>query len=683
MGKRSKNKGQFKKGHAGYGGLRRVKVDNTEGIIQRLDKDMFNKVVKTAPTGLLYGPDADGKQGSAKILRPKGEVRNITDEYLENNTDEVSEMRLVSNMKNIEMWNTVFSQHINLRECDNPHFAIDREIKKGLGWRQSLKCTNCSYKSGLFKLYEEVPSEGRGAKRATCNVGLQVGLQDTPIGNTKARLLIAATNTPPPARNSMQCLSKSVGETITQLNNRDMEERRQEVHRINELRGLSADSPINISVDARYNSNSIKSSTKLGQNASQAIGVAIENQTEQKQILAFHLENKLCWTGTWLRNRGFAVQCPGHTACTATMDEADPLSERNIGQKIGDDLANSDLLVQYVTTDGDGRSAEGIQSALAKKHPTCKVERQADTTHLGQSQFRQTIQAKFSEGMFPGETTEKKKEQQKFLGMDIRNRCHAIMTTMHKMYAGDIHAIARRMPKVVETVLDCYSGDCSGCRYNGVTCGGGHRKNWWNQSMYLWRCGLTHFTINEGDRAVLKAILQLRLGVEALRLTKLNLNTNKNEAINRGLSVSLPKNVNFSRNARARASSTIHRLNNGAGVSLIKKLEAVQSPITKGGQVARCVRHFQTTSRYHMSHARTAVHKIKRKYNKIRQMQQYLRAKYLKRVKPDYEKGQLDPIIIAIDGCRANMGHRYELRKRGPFRIKHSDHPYHKPLHHL
>ena len=404
---------------------------------------------------------------------------------------------------------------------------------------------------------------------------------------------------------------------------------------------------------------------------------------KQKQILAFHLENKLCWTGTWLRNRGFAVQCPGHTACTATMDEADPLSERNIGQKIGDDLANSDLLVQYVTTDGDGRSAEGIQTALAKKHPTCKVERQADTTHLGQSQFRQTIQAKFSEGMFPGETTEKKKEQQKFLGMDIRNRCHAIMTTMHKMYAGDIHAIARRMPKVVETVLDCYSGDCSGCRYNGVTCGGGHRKNWWNQSMYLWRCGLTHFTINEGDRAVLKAILQLRLGVEALRLTKLNLNTNKNEAINRGLSVSLPKNVNFSRNARARASSTIHRLNNGAGVSLIKKLEAVQSSITKGGQVARCVRHFQTTSRYHMSHARTAVHKIKRKYNKIRQMQQYLRAKYLKRVKPDYEKGQLDPIIIAIDGCRANMGHRYELRKRGPFRIKHSDHPYHKPLHHL
>lgn len=69
------------------------------------------------------------------------------------------------------------------------------------------------------------------------------------------------------------------------------------------------------------------------------------------------------------------------------------------------------------------------------------------------------------------------------------------------------------------------------------------------------------------------------------------------QAIHRGLSVSLPKNVNYSRNARARASSTIHRLNHGAGDSLIKKLERVSSPIKKGRYVARTVKSFQMRSR--------------------------------------------------------------------------------------
>ena len=65
------------------------------------------------------------------------------------------------------------------------------------------------------------------------------------------------------------------------------------------------------------------------------------------------------------------------------------------------------------------------------------------------------------------------------------------------------------------------------------------------------------------DRATLRALLNIRLGVDALRLTRHNMNTNKNESIKRALSVSLPKNVSYGRNARAWASSTIHRLNLG------------------------------------------------------------------------------------------------------------------------
>ena len=71
----------------------------------------------------------------------------------------------------------------------------------------------------------------------------------------------------------------------------------------------------------------------------------------------------------------------------------------------------------------------------------------------------------------------------------------------------------------------------------------------------------------------------------ALALTKLCLNTNRNDGLNRGLSASLPKNVNFSRNVKGCACAAIDRLNYGAGDSLLWKLETSKASISKGGSV--------------------------------------------------------------------------------------------------
>ena len=54
---------------------------------------------------------------------------------------------------------------------------------------------------------------------------------------------------------------------------------------------------------------------------------------------------------------------------------------------------------------------------------------------------------------------------------------------------------------------------------------------------------------------------------------KLYTDTQKREAVNRSVSVSLPKNVNFSRNMEGRAYSAIHKLNNDPGTSTIQKCE--------------------------------------------------------------------------------------------------------------
>ena len=82
--------------------------------------------------------------------------------------------------------------------------------------------------------------------------------------------------------------------------------------RSNILRGLPENAPINISMGVRYYSTTVKNSYGVGQAASQAIGAAIEWQTDQHQIVGFHLENKLCKVGSMLLGQRHNVTCPGH-----------------------------------------------------------------------------------------------------------------------------------------------------------------------------------------------------------------------------------------------------------------------------------------------------------------------------------------------------------------------------------
>ena len=48
--------------------------------------------------------------------------------------------------------------------------------------------------------------------------------------------------------------------------------------------------------------------------------------------------------------------------------------------------------LRYVATDGDAFTSRGVQDAM----PAVPTERQADTAHLGQIQFRHIMKASFS-----------------------------------------------------------------------------------------------------------------------------------------------------------------------------------------------------------------------------------------------------------------------------------------------
>ena len=587
----------FQKGHTVHTSKKDVADNSTPSMwMPRLTQAEFTRVAKVTPGGLIEVPDAEGKSGGAKLMRPKKRVADdLTTTYLKKD-DSQSEMRIMHRDKTTQMYNECIAEHASLIDsqlCAVPRFTVHTEVKVGLCWKQNLRCVKCGYTSKMFKLYHEVPTEKAGQRSAAPNVGLQVGLQESSTGIAKGRVIIASLDVPPPCRSSMQRTANKVGNATATMTLADLAKRRDHMKTINKLRGLPEDDPVNISMDSRYSSARITGSYHAGQNASQAIGVVVEQQSGCQDIVALHIQNKLCTLGASLRRRGFDVTCPGHDNCTATLRADENLSEFDIGKDIGKQFGSQNVAVRYVVTDGDARSAEGVRAGMSVAGMPCEqVDRQADTTHLEQALFRNVIKATFSARMFPRATAATRKEQRKMFALDVKVRCHRIHSDMHRMYNGNVTKVASLMPRVIETTLDCYGGDCKKCRYSSVVCSGG-KGNWWKKSMYLQTGNLHYLNMTSADRITLRRILQLRLGGNALALTKLCLNTNRNEGLNRGLSASLPKNVNFSRNVKGRACAAIDRLNYGAGDSLLWKLETSKAPISKGGIVAKAVRQIQ------------------------------------------------------------------------------------------
>lgn len=669
MGKSRKKKPwlsehQFNKGHPYVGPAAATGSDADSDIttdiwMPRMDKKQYELAIKRDPKGNPSLPDADGICSGAKILRPKKEPTcEPTEQYQAGNGE--GEMRFVHKEKIVELMNNTIAGHIKEmgQRCEVPVFEINSETKKGLCWVQSLKCKLCSYVGPRHKLYEEVETSSRGPKYAKPNLALQVGLQDCPIGNTKARLLLLSTNTPIPSRSSMQKASNKVATLTSKAAEADLANRRKQLKEVNKTRNISPDAPVNITVDVRYNTTSITSHGKMGQSATQALGVAIEGQTDSKQIVGICFDNKLCKKGAQLRANGKDVKCPGgHPGCTATREMAVPFSEYDIGKKLGNDIANDNIFVRHVTTDGDSRSSEGVKDAMRAKDPFWSVIRQADTTHLSQSQFRRVQKAKFSQSMLPGRTKEERNDQQKLLGADIKQRSHIIFQTMYAKTSGNMAEMRERMPEVIETTLDCYAGDCSKCKKKSIVCQG-EKKPWISQSMHLRNAGVTALNINDDDRKIMKELLSFYLGEASLDLMKLNSNTNKNESVNRAVSASLPKNVLFSRNGKARALTAVSRLNNGIGNSLIASLESVGAPLSKGGSVAKGVRQLQKCHTYHRAYVKTDAFRYARYRRRYMHMKEHMRVKALRR-QGDYQKRQLDPPFESLTSQRKALAEEH------------------------
>lgn len=78
-----------------------------------------------------------------------------------------------------DMWNDAVHQHYSHKpSCKgNLDFNFTTEECRGLGWRIGLRCTKCTYVSGVYSLYEGMKEPGKkGRDTVKMNSAVQVGL---------------------------------------------------------------------------------------------------------------------------------------------------------------------------------------------------------------------------------------------------------------------------------------------------------------------------------------------------------------------------------------------------------------------------------------------------------------------------------------------------------------------------
>ncbi|CAC5421660.1 unnamed protein product [Mytilus coruscus] len=211
------------------------------------------------------------------------------------------------------MINNLIICHLNKSpNCDVPHFELVQETQSGLGWIWEMKCTKCKFISEKYKLFREINTGCPGRKSATINYGFQTGVINCNIGNDSARLLLTSSCIPPMSKGTMQRITNNVCDKVVKLAENETEQVVKNFRRRNQTLGLNKNSPVKLQMDGTYRSVHIKSRHEMRQNASQTIGIACVNETDNLDIIGFHLINKLCWVGAWLRGKGYDVECPNH-----------------------------------------------------------------------------------------------------------------------------------------------------------------------------------------------------------------------------------------------------------------------------------------------------------------------------------------------------------------------------------
>ncbi|KAL4241145.1 lens induction in camera-type eye [Mactra antiquata] len=373
----------------------------------------------------------------------------------------------------------------------------------------------------------------------------------------------------------MQKRTNTVLEQITELNVKDMKEKRCQLVEENAIIGQKNPKDINVEGDTCYNNPIFNNETTPFQAGTIATTTFCENNTKSKKVIGVNIASKVCIIGSRLRNKGKNVTCPNHHGkCTANISpDAVIGDEEKWSASVAQQIQSEVKIVGY-TGDGDAKSHQGVSRVTQSK-----VTHMKDVRHLGNSVRRAVNRANFSAGMFRGTS---KCNLRNRLAMSIKQRCTAELTKAHAVYNGNLNAIKKKMPKIIDTIVLCFKGYCGhSCKTNSLVCCGNYRqaKNFMPSNIKL--------KMTEADELSLIQCIGIMLSPNAIENTRFLTSTQKCEAVNRAYQAVNPKTISNPRSFSGRIHSQIHNLNNGYTRSILLKSKFLGASLPSRSKVIR------------------------------------------------------------------------------------------------
>ena len=516
-----------------------------------------------------------------------------------------------------QMWNAVYREHSSNHPGCNGflEWDVENEQRRGLASRLRLTCEDCGYISGMYSLYEEVETTGRGRKAAKMNHALQAVLAQTPIGPTSVRKLFLGCNIPAPCLSCLQDTANRVLPEITKENKSDMENICKKLKTIQEENGVENSNTIDVQVDSCYNNPFYSGIGNTPfQPATQVVTAVAEDVTDNHYIVGVNVENKLCSNGKHLKvlretnDKHFC--CDGNCGATIPM-EATIGNEKAWSKKILTSLKlSSDIEVKAITTDPDSAAYRAAGELYEENVTSTEPEHFLDTRHFSQN-HRKTV--KKNTDLLNCMPAENKAERSKLLNrlsLDLVDRCNKELAIAMKQYDNDVSTVKSKMTYAMDAIAFCYTGYHDLCKKHSFACKGGDR-NWIDKSTYL----PNDFSINRSTENVraLRSMCMYRLSGNAIEKTRQNRNTQKVESLNRVIRRSLPNNVTFCRNAVHRVHSAVHSVNNGNSQSLLTILSRLGCQVPQGSRIHRSLKSMQKNQFHNQQRKKLLIkYKIKR-----------------------------------------------------------------------
>uniref|UniRef100_K1Q240 Mutator-like transposase domain-containing protein n=1 Tax=Magallana gigas TaxID=29159 RepID=K1Q240_MAGGI len=418
-----------------------------------------------------------------------------------------------------------------------------------------LKCCACPFTSKRHNLFTEVKTSAPGRTPASLNYSLQVGLNQTPLGNDGMRKILLSTNTPAPSRKSLQKTSNKVLAKIKTLNTADMSRRCRQLADVNPIRGQVSPQSIDVQCDGMYNNPLYSGVGETPfQPATHTVYSVAENVTAKHQIIKLITKNKICSKHGHLRDAASANHSCSPGECGANLPMQHTIGDEFTWAREGmaELLCEDGIEVKGVTTDPDSSAGRAAESLFKDGLNKVKPMHYLDTRHLSKSIGKSIKRDEKLLQVVPCRTKAEKTKLLHNFAFDAVDRCTAEINQAYDLYAGDSHKMKNKLSYAVDAIVQCYMGDHALCRKHSLVCNGG--------------------------------IVNWRLSPAVLDK---NINSQKVESFNRTLRRSLPRNVTFTRNFAGRVHSAAHSSNNGPGDSILS-LCAGRSGLNKSSNGERC-----------------------------------------------------------------------------------------------